>query len=68
MFAITAYEMNTIIVPCTAVIDCLSNPCLNGGSCFARHMLGGFECNCRPEFTGSFCQSEHTDYTDLYCM
>lgn len=32
--------------------DCASHPCQNGGSCV--DMEGGFTCNCRPGFVGTF--------------
>lgn len=39
-----------------ASINCVNNPCKNGGVCIS---LGssGFECDCRAPYRGSFCES-----------
>ncbi|XP_012537292.2 protein crumbs isoform X3 [Monomorium pharaonis] len=36
---------------------CLSAPCRNGGTC-NEDTRGDFSCNCKPGFTGSFCESQ----------
>ena len=33
--------------------DCISNPCLNGGTC--QDGINGYTCSCIPGFTGSTC-------------
>ena len=37
-----------------AVLDCASNPCRNGATCYDRYY--GFSCSCRSGFTGSRCE------------
>lgn len=37
--------------------------CLNGGVC-SPNMLGSYKCECKPEWTGEFCENK-VDLTDL---
>ncbi|XP_071086302.1 matrilin-4-like [Haliotis cracherodii] len=46
------------LVYCYDVDACVSNPCLNNGTCVAEK--GEFNCNCQPGFTGTVCESECT--------
>lgn len=42
--------------PVTAEInECLSQPCLNGGTC--RNHIGSFQCECEEGFSGKRCQT-----------
>ncbi|XP_078343113.1 uncharacterized protein LOC144628876 isoform X2 [Oculina patagonica] len=34
---------------------CLSNPCLNGGTCISNYTSGTFTCNCPSEYFGETC-------------
>ena len=41
-----------------AVIDpCLSQPCLNNGSCVLNNNGSDFTCNCQPQYFGATCQA-----------
>ena len=42
-----------------AVVDCVSNPCRNGATCYYRYY--GFSCSCRSGFTGSRCEVGESD-------
>lgn len=35
---------------------CLSEPCVNGGSCLADKEKGTFVCHCPDEIYGTFCE------------
>ena len=41
---------------CTGIDECLSSPCLNGGTCIDR--LNQYACNCTVGFVGTNCQIE----------
>ncbi|XP_048584127.1 neurogenic locus Notch protein isoform X2 [Nematostella vectensis] len=43
----------------TAVSDCSSNPCLNGGRCCNEN--GGYSCQCLAGFTGKRCENATKD-------
>ncbi|XP_068447252.1 sushi, nidogen and EGF-like domain-containing protein 1 isoform X3 [Clinocottus analis] len=40
---------------CEEINKCLSQPCLNGGTC--RNQVGSYQCECVDGFTGNRCQS-----------
>ena len=39
----------------TAIDECSSSPCQNGGSCTDHH--NGYACSCGPGYTGGTCQN-----------
>ena len=39
----------------TEINVCLSNPCMNGGTC--KDLVNGFECTCVPGYDGEFCKN-----------
>ncbi|XP_029938701.1 sushi, nidogen and EGF-like domain-containing protein 1 isoform X2 [Salarias fasciatus] len=41
---------------CEEVNECLSQPCLNGGTC--RNKIGSYQCVCREGFSGIRCQTD----------
>lgn len=41
---------------CEFNLGCDSSPCMNGGTCFITNT--GYECTCRPDFSGSNCDVE----------
>ena len=40
--------------------ECLSNPCLNGGTC--NDELNSFSCTCATGYTGASCQTGISDF------
>lgn len=42
--------------------ECLSNPCLNGGTCIDE--INGFTCNCTEQWMGQTCERPY-DVCDL---
>ncbi|ESN96267.1 hypothetical protein HELRODRAFT_189175 [Helobdella robusta] len=48
---------------CNQIDNCLSNPCLNGGTC--QSGLNNFYCKCPGNFTGPKCEKRCTNYVDL---
>uniref|UniRef100_A0AAR2JRL6 Neurogenic locus notch homolog protein 1 n=1 Tax=Pygocentrus nattereri TaxID=42514 RepID=A0AAR2JRL6_PYGNA len=48
------------------VNECLSNPCVNGGTC--RDMTNGYVCSCRPGFTGPNCQTNINECASNPCL
>ena len=48
--------------------DCLSEPCQNGGICVERIIGQGYDCECTAYFSGSMCETDVDECTDLsYC-
>ncbi|XP_044517812.1 protein delta homolog 1 [Gracilinanus agilis] len=41
---------------------CASDPCEHGGTC-VPHTRGGFECLCKPEFSGPTCNHGHPNHS-----
>ena len=41
------------------VIECNSNPCMNGGTCTDR--VNRYTCKCRAGYTGGNCESRKSD-------
>uniref|UniRef100_A0A8C4HVR7 Sushi, nidogen and EGF-like domain-containing protein 1 n=1 Tax=Dicentrarchus labrax TaxID=13489 RepID=A0A8C4HVR7_DICLA len=41
---------------CEEINECLSQPCLNGGTC--RNQLGSYQCECGDGFSGKRCQTD----------
>nr|XP_020465574.1 sushi, nidogen and EGF-like domain-containing protein 1 isoform X2 [Monopterus albus] len=41
---------------CEEINECLSQPCLNGGTC--RNQVGSYHCQCNDGFSGSRCQTD----------
>ena len=39
----------------TAINECVSAPCRNGGRCLDRH--NGYRCACKPGYTGTYCET-----------
>ena len=40
------------------VVECLSNPCMNGATC--NQTAGGYICICTHDSEGVYCESEST--------
>ena len=42
---------------------CETNPCKNDGECEVDlHMKNRFRCKCEPDWTGTLCENENSDY------
>lgn len=41
--------------------ECVSNPCLNGGSC--TDLFRAYNCSCAPGFAGTNCETSKKDYS-----
>ena len=41
--------------PILSVDECLSIPCLNGGTC--KDDVGRYTCTCAPGYTGTHCET-----------
>ncbi|XP_068719978.1 sushi, von Willebrand factor type A, EGF and pentraxin domain-containing protein 1-like [Montipora capricornis] len=50
---------------CTAVDTCVSNPCINGGTCV--NTKESYRCDCPPGFIGVNCQIEINECLSLPC-
>lgn len=48
--------------------ECAGGPCQHGGTC--HDLVGGFRCDCPPEWTGDLCQDglykKKSIYSDLF--
>uniref|UniRef100_A0A3Q2P5H2 Sushi, nidogen and EGF like domains 1 n=1 Tax=Fundulus heteroclitus TaxID=8078 RepID=A0A3Q2P5H2_FUNHE len=51
---------------CKEINECLSQPCLNGGSCLNK--IGSYKCVCRDGFSGKHCQIDTNDCLSEPCM
>ena len=49
-----------------AINDCVSDPCMNGGSCIDEH--NGFRCVCPSGYTGDKCQTNIDDCVRQPCL
>ncbi|KAL7672549.1 hypothetical protein ACOME3_007433 [Neoechinorhynchus agilis] len=52
--------------------DCSKNPCENRGTCISNK--GGYQCNCKPEYTGADCNDDVNECSrnpcpkDVHCI
>ncbi|XP_024857944.1 sushi, nidogen and EGF-like domain-containing protein 1 isoform X2 [Kryptolebias marmoratus] len=51
---------------CEEINECLSQPCLNGGSC--QNKIGSFQCVCKEGFSGNRCQIDSNECLSEPCM
>uniref|UniRef100_A0A8C5N809 Sushi, nidogen and EGF-like domain-containing protein 1 n=1 Tax=Gouania willdenowi TaxID=441366 RepID=A0A8C5N809_GOUWI len=51
---------------CEEVNECLSQPCLHGGTC--RNKIGSYQCVCSVGFTGNQCQTEQDGCESNPCL
>ncbi|XP_061593558.1 sushi, nidogen and EGF-like domain-containing protein 1 isoform X1 [Cololabis saira] len=51
---------------CEEVNECLSQPCLNGGTC--RNKIGSYQCVCKDGFSGNRCQIEQEGCESSPCL
>ncbi|CAG5861826.1 unnamed protein product [Menidia menidia] len=51
---------------CEEINECLSQPCLNGGSC--RNKIGSYQCVCSDGFSGNRCQIETNECLSEPCL
>uniref|UniRef100_A0A8C7YEY0 Sushi, nidogen and EGF-like domain-containing protein 1 n=1 Tax=Oryzias sinensis TaxID=183150 RepID=A0A8C7YEY0_9TELE len=51
---------------CEELNECLSQPCLNGGSC--QNNVGSFLCTCKDGFSGNRCQLDTNECLSEPCM
>ncbi|XP_011471983.1 sushi, nidogen and EGF-like domain-containing protein 1 [Oryzias latipes] len=51
---------------CEEINECLSQPCLNGGSC--QNNVGSFLCTCKDGFSGNRCQLDTNECLSEPCM
>ena len=49
----------------TAINYCASNPCNNAGLCVNK--ADGYECQCRPGYTGNHCQIDEDECVTSPC-
>ncbi|XP_050535178.1 cubilin [Daktulosphaira vitifoliae] len=61
----------TNLINLLSVSECLSNPCLNGGTCLDQY--NGFQCNCPQNWQGRLCEVDVDEcarflQTDLGCQ
>lgn len=45
--------------------ECSSAPCQNGGYCI--DLVGSYECDCRPGFTGRNCETDINECEGAIC-
>uniref|UniRef100_A0A8C6L8Y8 Sushi, nidogen and EGF like domains 1 n=1 Tax=Nothobranchius furzeri TaxID=105023 RepID=A0A8C6L8Y8_NOTFU len=51
---------------CEEINECLSQPCLNGGSCLNK--IGSYQCLCQDGFSGNRCQIEQDGCESSPCL
>ncbi|XP_013884547.1 sushi, nidogen and EGF-like domain-containing protein 1 isoform X2 [Austrofundulus limnaeus] len=51
---------------CEEINECLSQPCLNDGSC--QNKIGSFQCVCKEGFSGNRCQIDSNECLSEPCM
>ncbi|XP_055363642.1 sushi, nidogen and EGF-like domain-containing protein 1 isoform X2 [Betta splendens] len=51
---------------CEEVNQCLSHPCLNGGTCW--NLIGSYQCKCRDGFSGNHCQTDINECLSKPCQ
>ncbi|XP_038138318.1 sushi, nidogen and EGF-like domain-containing protein 1 [Cyprinodon tularosa] len=51
---------------CKEINECLSQPCLNGGSC--QNKIGSYKCVCLAGFSGKHCQIEQDGCESSPCL
>uniref|UniRef100_A0A3P9PLS5 Sushi, nidogen and EGF like domains 1 n=1 Tax=Poecilia reticulata TaxID=8081 RepID=A0A3P9PLS5_POERE len=51
---------------CKEINECLSQPCLNGGSC--QNKIGSYKCVCKNGFSGKRCQIEQDGCESSPCL
>ncbi|XP_054916683.1 sushi, nidogen and EGF-like domain-containing protein 1 isoform X1 [Poeciliopsis prolifica] len=51
---------------CKEINECLSQPCLNGGSC--QNKIGSYKCVCKDGFSGKRCQIDTNECLSEPCM
>uniref|UniRef100_A0A7N6BGB5 Sushi, nidogen and EGF-like domains 1 n=1 Tax=Anabas testudineus TaxID=64144 RepID=A0A7N6BGB5_ANATE len=51
---------------CEEINECLSQPCLNGGTC--RNHVGSYQCKCSVGFSGNHCQTEQDMCESSPCL
>ncbi|XP_014854595.1 PREDICTED: sushi, nidogen and EGF-like domain-containing protein 1, partial [Poecilia mexicana] len=51
---------------CKEINECLSQPCLNGGSC--QNKIGSYKCVCKDGFGGKRCQIDANECLSEPCM
>ena len=66
------HKMKTFFSLFLDIDECLSTPCLNGGTC--TDMVNGYTCGCVPGYTGIHCETgwqKHLTYADTqthFCL
>ncbi|XP_041862481.1 sushi, nidogen and EGF-like domain-containing protein 1 isoform X2 [Melanotaenia boesemani] len=51
---------------CEEINECLSQPCLNGGTC--QNKIGSYQCVCKEGFSGNRCQIDINECLSEPCM
>uniref|UniRef100_A0A671W0Q0 Sushi, nidogen and EGF like domains 1 n=1 Tax=Sparus aurata TaxID=8175 RepID=A0A671W0Q0_SPAAU len=51
---------------CEEINECLSHPCLNGGTC--RNQVGSYMCECDEGFSGKRCQTDQDSCESNPCL
>ena len=51
------YDINIITsnIPFVEILECLSEPCLNGGEC--QEEINGWTCECQSGYEGTTCET-----------
>ena len=58
--------LNVLPVCISEIKECLSNPCLNGATCY--DLLNGYFCDCLSGFNGLDCEISSSKYLCMYSV